>query len=426
MQYPDSYSTTMQHVGVHSLPRELIYEVLQYLDPKDLPKYMLICRAWQPCVQRLLYNFPRLSSARQMEGFIVALRRGRKLHSLVKGLHILGKENYSSSYPTPWVLSGLARLAPFVPGVFSLVFQHIEGIDFNNAFWGSLELFPNVTELRIEKSRFKSRSDALGLLNAFPKLRSVVLANVRWPQARGVMRPNPCPPPAHWAGRVLPLSRAEFCFMQDEELVPVLGWLARTRATLKDLSLLHVAPTSILDVGPTLSALSLSSFSFAPQISYAWQLSESFFFLLCSEKDVEADPRPSPRAEYLDPLYEALKKQTSLTSLRLFLLELAEGAMQWAPRVLEAAEQLPLASIALEFTFDRVGIDYETEAWAAVRARLEAGWAGTLRRVTLVQNPTGDFVACLEDERVFATLARRFAALAQRGLLELQIGTRYV
>lgn len=128
---------------------------------------------------------------------------------------------------------------------------------------------------------------------------------------------------------------------------------------------------------------------------------------------------------FLSEFCEALQNQASLKRLHLGLHTLDPELLKWVPRMLDYLTELPLlAEVKLEFTFDSLSMGSEFDAWADIREGLTTKWRHTLRRVTLVHHPVGNFPG-MNDENVIWTLQQRFWELKERGILEVQIGVRY-
>ena len=254
----------MQRADIHCLPVELIDAVLQHLDLQQLRSCLLVCQAWRPCVERILYACPRISGPASMDGFLRALQRpGRKeLRYSVRGLHILGKANYSSPQPTAWILHAFSVLGPGLPAVRSLTLENVEGVSFTDEFWTGLSHFAEVTEFRVRSSKLCGRSDAMGLFHAFPKVNALSIGHVTWPHdVKGKSRGD-----LPWTHRTLPLRSIELSDMNHEELLDALHWTSRSHETVRDMTLLRIGDSSLLALDKFIPKFQLESFTFAPVI----------------------------------------------------------------------------------------------------------------------------------------------------------------
>ena len=244
---------------------------------------MLVCKAWLPCVEHIIYTCPRITSDQSMLRFIHVVST-RRSGASVKGLHIVGKINYSSMQPTPWVLQVPARLGPVVPNVRTLHFENLEGVAFSALFWRNIaSYFHQVTKLRIEASRLLKRSDAGKFIIAFPNLTSLAIEHVQWPQWDGV-RVTARSGSSVNSPPVRPLRRVEFGAMDSREVADALWLVSGGRSTVRDIAFTRNPLQSLLTVAQYLPQFTeLRSLTLAPPIVWSSDRSKPFFCTMHSE-----------------------------------------------------------------------------------------------------------------------------------------------
>ena len=125
-------------------------------------------------------------------------------------------------------------------------------------------------------------------------------------------------------------------------------------------------------------------------------------------------------AEFLPCLAQALRMHKRLGSLNLHIVSLQ--AMRWVPMVFDAARDLPISRVTLEFTLDIENAARPSQAFIETNERLCRYWPKTLRRVTFVHHPTGSWVP---DKDVPYILSSRCPSLDDRGIVDVRIGVRY-
>ena len=115
-------SRSLKPGPIHGLPVELLYNFLEPLDYDSIRACTLVCREWRMVSQRLLYKAPRLSGYESLDPFFEIVTNNPHLGDAARDLHILGKANYSSMRPTPWILDVPSRLVTLLPNVRSITF----------------------------------------------------------------------------------------------------------------------------------------------------------------------------------------------------------------------------------------------------------------------------------------------------------------
>ena len=173
-------SRSLKPGPIHGLPVELLYNFLEPLDYDSIRACTLVCREWRMVSQRLLYKAPRLSGYESLDTFFEIVTNNPHLGDAARDLHILGKANYSSMRPTPWILDVPSRLVTLLPNVRSITFDQVEHVLFDQQFWTELKKFEKVTSLTFKASRFYSETDIENIILIFPKLKSLTLSNVHW------------------------------------------------------------------------------------------------------------------------------------------------------------------------------------------------------------------------------------------------------
>ena len=246
--------------------------ILQNLDRKDIKTCMLVCHAWLSWAERIFHSRPRITSAQSMERFI-QFAKAKGIGGSVRHLHIVGKINYSSMDPTPWILEAPSRLGPVTPNVLSLHFQNVEGVAFTEMFWvGISKFFRQVTNLHIHACRILSQSDAQGLVSAFPRLASLTIDHVRWPRPKEAdrsVRP-------WWADArpVQPLRSVEFGDMDTDEVSDAFGWVVCSAATVRHMTFGHNSQQALYTLAQYLPQFGLHSLTFNPTMGRPSDTSE--------------------------------------------------------------------------------------------------------------------------------------------------------
>ncbi|RDX50058.1 hypothetical protein OH76DRAFT_479355 [Lentinus brumalis] len=398
-------------VNIHSLPPELLLNIFEELDICSVWSCLLTCRRWLPAGERVIYASPRISSAATMDRFISVLAQKEHLCGVVKHLHIRGKADYSSTQSTGWILEAEAprRLGPLLPRVRSITLENVENVPFRRyeaerCVWKDLELFRGVTELHVNNCRFECAEDLRNIIFSFPSLIALSLSHVRWGRNPDKIFSSGQGPPMQsprWQ-RILPLRTLRLAYLGSvSEYQDAFAWFGNL-STVCELELAQIPFTGLWVTAKYLTRLadsggSLESFTFCPLITPG-----------CGY------------AEHVSYLGNALKTQRRLTKLDLRIVSL--DAMRWVAAVLDAARDLPIVRVALEFTLDVDNVSSPSRAFIETNERLCRYWLKTLRQVTLVDHPTGNFVP---DAQVPSILSSRCPSLVQRGILDVRIGVRY-
>ncbi|RPD78326.1 hypothetical protein L226DRAFT_610267 [Lentinus tigrinus ALCF2SS1-7] len=393
-----------RRVDIHSLPPELLLSIFEQLDRPSMWSCLLTCSRWRHTSERVIYASPRLSSAVTMKRFISVLEWKEHLRGAVKHLHIRGKADYSSTKSTDWILDVPRCLAPLLPRIRSLTFENVENVSFTRqdtekTIWGDLERFSRVTELHVKNCRFEFAQDLRHLVFSFPSLTSLTLSHVRWGW-QPTVDPSGWQPP-RWQ-RPLPLQTLRLAYLPSvSEYQDAFTWFGNLN-TVRELELEQIPTKALWVLSKYLTRLaesggSLESFTFCPLIT--------------------------PGCGYMENvpyLGHALELQKRLTELDLRIVSLQ--AMRWVPMVFDAARELPIARVALEFTLDIDNAAKPSRAFIETNERLCQYWRRTLQRVTFVDHPTGNWVP---DAHVPYILSSRCPSLVQRGILDVKIGVRY-
>lgn len=401
-----------------NLPPELLQTIFGKLDRLSLLACMLTSREWRAFCERTFYTSPRLSSAESMTAFLRLLNDKPYIGDYVRHLHIRGKADYSSRTGTEWILTVPGHLAHVLPRVRMLKFENIEGVTFNATFWNWLERFQTVTELEVCNCRLPTSYDLRNMIFAFPALSTLTISHVLWDWQPDV----PCHMQARW-NRILPLKKLRLENLADiREHMDVFHWLDGSRK-VQELELACV-PEFVLDVvGSYLTLLadsgSLESFTFSPLIMEGAHLSKC-----CGHgyfTDVLTGTTTSLAS--LSAIYPAIKMQKRLSALHLHVMSMYGKTMDWVPALFDNARDLPLQNISVDFTLDLENASSTTSAWLMMNERLSQYWRKTLRKVTLTHNPVGHFV---QDAQALNIMRSRFPELVERGILDAQIGVRYM
>ncbi|KAI0695954.1 hypothetical protein C8T65DRAFT_39013 [Cerioporus squamosus] len=394
-------------VNIYSLPPELLLNIFEELDIRSAWSCLLTSRTWHPAAERVIYASPRISSASTMERFISVLRQKENLRGVVKHLHIRGKADYSSPAATEWIVQAEAPryLGPLLSSVRMMTLENLENVDFNSyererRVWKDFELFHGVTELHVNNCRFRCAENLRDLIFSFPSLSTLSLSHVRW--ARDPDMPSSVYSVFPRWQRLLPLRTLRLAYLGSAgEYQDAFSWFGHLN-TVRELELEQIPCKGLWVTAKYLTRLaesggSLESFTFCPLITPG-----------CGY------------TEYVPYLGHTLKMQRRLTELDLRIVSL--HAMRWVPAVLDAARDLPIARVALEFTLDIDNAASPSRAFIETNERLCRYWLKTLRQVTLVDHPTGNFVP---DAQVPYILSSRCPSLVQRGILDVRIGVRY-
>ncbi|KAI1796366.1 hypothetical protein LXA43DRAFT_879781 [Ganoderma leucocontextum] len=345
-----------------------------------------------------MYRAPRLSSAASLDAFCEIVSHQPDLAYAVRALHIRGKANYSSTWPTPWVLAVPVRLTRLLPNVRSITFDQLEGVHYQENFWSGLAGFTGVTSLAVESSRFYHDTNLRNLIFSFPNLTSLTLSNVHWAASELLSCPR-------W-NHALPLKVLRLNNIPGRgEYDKLFGWLCRL-PTVRELEVLGYSNEARDLLARYLHHLadkgdSLESISFAPTMA------------LYHRQFVRTFPE----------LGAALRRHTRLRELRLSIPNMISGPMAWVPRLLEDLHSLPLTRIALDFTLDLESAYRLIPEWSETNTRLQTQWRQTLQKVTLTHYPVGEFVS---DAKVVHVLTSRLPYLHEHKLLDVVIGERYV
>ncbi|KAI0779760.1 hypothetical protein C8Q74DRAFT_1217176 [Fomes fomentarius] len=382
-----------------NLPPELLQTIFGKLDGLSLLACMLTSREWHAFCERTFYTSPRLSSAEGMAAFLRLLGDKPYVADYVRHLHIRGKANYSSRMGTEWILTVPGHLAHVLPKVRMLKFENIESVTFNATFWNWLERFQTVTELELTNCRLPTSYDLRNMIFAFPALSTLTIAHVRY-----VWQPDvECHMQARW-NRILPLKKLRLEDLAGiREHMDVLQWL-KGSYNVQELHLARIPGFALYVVGDYLTGLaesggSLESFTFSPLIMEGANLN------------------------YLPAIYPGIRLQKRLNALHLHVISMYGKTMDWVPGLFDNARDLPIQNISVDFTLDLDNASSTSSTWLMMNERLSRYWRKTLREVTLTHNPVGQF---LQDAQVLHVLKSRFPDLVERGILDVQIGVRYL